>query len=177
MLHAVLTMGASASGKSTFVHKYYSHYTEINRDNVRIETFMNGDESQYHHYVHSHENEYAVTKIVSNKLKKAVNDKKNIVLSDTHLHIPHIKERIHYLKNQGYCITVYVFELPFVQLKKRNQERVLRQTPLPILKAQHKKLSILLKGDAVTKLRVEIVKINEEGIHSESVIKSLRIIG
>ena len=87
MLKIILTVGASCSGKTTWVESFVRNrddWLNINRDDIRFSKFCNGIKD-WSLYNFSKSNETAVSKVVADLTSWAVEVKKNIIISDTNL--------------------------------------------------------------------------------------------
>lgn len=133
---AIITVGCSGSGKSTFAKELVKHsnnYVEVNRDNIRFEHFCNGVHD-WSLYEFSKENEKIVTSIHDAEIVKAFMDNKNVIISDTNLsnyyrsvlHSRLIKIGFDHIRNQ-------FFNVPYGELLKRNSLRGKLSVPESVL--------------------------------------------
>lgn len=84
----ILTIGIGNSGKSTWAREMTdsdSNVTEVNRDDIRIELFCDGKRSLYHTYKFSKTREAKVTEVALSRVKAAVADGMDVIISDTNL--------------------------------------------------------------------------------------------
>ena len=133
---AIITVGCSGSGKSTFAKELVNHsnsYVEINRDNIRFKHFCNGVHD-WSLYEFSRENENIVTSIHDAEIMKAFMDNKNVIISDTNLS-SYFRNKLHsrlveigfdHIRNQ-------VFNVPYEELLKRNNLRGKLSVPESVL--------------------------------------------
>jgi predicted kinase len=118
-MHAIITVGISASGKTTWAESQVG-FTNINLDDIRFETFCNGirDWSLY-----SFKNDPEVVRIRDQKIVDAAFRKENIIISDTNLN----KQRTHALARKlaalGYTVELKVFDTPLKECLERNAKR------------------------------------------------------
>jgi predicted kinase len=129
MLKILLTIGCSGSGKSTFAKNLIesdSSWVEINRDIIRANIFLQGDQHQmWQRYKHTKANEKLVNQQVEIIFHNSVRDKKNIIISDTNLNI---KTRqywvdIAYKYNYLYEEKIFGLDLTVDDLLKRDFQR------------------------------------------------------
>ncbi|AGA16237.1 pnk/pnl protein [Thysanoplusia orichalcea nucleopolyhedrovirus] len=85
----LVLIGISGSGKSTYA-KSLKNYLEINRDDVRVELFLNGDYTKLNAFYNQphkcrQSKEEQVTKACVEKFLKATKKDINVVVSDTNL--------------------------------------------------------------------------------------------
>ena len=122
---AIVTVGCSASGKSTLADKITnngsmsSEWVEINRDNIRF----NGKNKDWSTYKFSKKNESFVTKKWYNKLNNAISNNKNIIISDTNINKDNLDKVVNSLKDEGYYVEIKYFDVPFETLLKRDNNR------------------------------------------------------
>jgi predicted kinase len=120
-LKAIITVGCSASGKSTFAKKYITkdNWVEINRDNIR---FLN-KEKNWNNYKFTKKNEKDVSKKWDSELDTAISLNKNIIVSDTNINNYYRKKLIEKLELYNYDITIKFFDVEFEELLKRDRQR------------------------------------------------------
>lgn len=83
-----LTIGISNSGKSTWAREQVANNAntiDINRDDIRIDLFCEGDRSKYSSYNFGKAKEARVTEIASARAEEAIREGNNIIISDTNL--------------------------------------------------------------------------------------------
>ena len=136
---AIITVGCSGSGKSTFAKELVKHsnsYVEVNRDNIRFEHFCNGVHD-WSLYEFSRENGDIVTSIQDTEIVKAFMNNKNVIISDTNLssfyrnklHSRLIEIGFDHIRNQ-------VFNVPYEELLRRNNLRWKLSIPESVLSKQ-----------------------------------------
>lgn len=123
-----LTVGASASGKTTFVEQQMSKVStrlqtvNLNRDDVRFDLFCDG-ERDWDKYKFNTANEARVTEVIDEAAAEAFQDRINIIVSDTNLN-PAIREK---WKNLAKLYDYEYIEIPveceWTELVKRNNNR------------------------------------------------------
>lgn len=146
MNKAIICVGCSGSGKSTFAENLCNEnpdWVEINRDNIR---FPYG-KKDWLNYKFSKAKEDEVTRIWRAQLESAIDQGKNIVISDTNLSKCTVDE---YLKNNGYEVEFRLFYCDWDTLVKRNAQREGGVT-LDVLRKQWVKFSKLLKVKSYNK--------------------------
>lgn len=117
---AILTVGPSGSGKSTFAGRLAkSGWAEINRDNIRF----NGYEKDWTKYNFTKQNEFKVTKKADKLIAQAIEDDKNIIISDTNLNPYYRKKYRELLEGEGYIVKEQAFDVDFETLLERNANR------------------------------------------------------
>ncbi len=119
---AIITVGCSASGKSTFadnICKTSDSWIEINRDNIR---FRNGAKD-WDKYKFTKQNEQRVQIKWEKQLYNAIEQEKGIIVSDTNLNKHHLEVLVNKLQNNGYVVTVKHFDVDFETLLKRDNQR------------------------------------------------------
>lgn len=137
----ILTVGAPGSGKSTWAHEQAAKSRKgnrtivLNRDDIRAMLFGGK-------YKYSRENEALVTQSLMHTLKLALVDKvtDRIIIADTNLNESTrksiynflIKEQEHYDGKITY--EEKPFDVPWVELEKRNDVRGAKAVPKPVLR-------------------------------------------
>lgn len=126
MSKVVLTIGASASGKSSWADQWVKendNWTIVNRDDVRFAIHNHGVRD-WTSYKFNKTNEKAVTEYIDEfVLNNVVAAKKNLIVADTNLN-PHIREKwIAWAKEFGYEFEQKLFPCKWEELVKRNSNR------------------------------------------------------
>lgn len=123
-----LTVGASASGKTTFVEQQMRkgstrlETVNLNRDDVRFELFCDG-ERDWDKYKFNTANEARVTEVIDEAAAEAFQDRLNIIVSDTNLN-PVVRNKWKNLaKLYDYEYIEVPFECEWTELVKRNNNR------------------------------------------------------
>jgi len=121
---AIVTVGISGSGKTTWATKFCSenNYVNINRDEVRFSSIFNSPKS-WNEYKFSNKNESIVTKVCEDKLNKAVESGSSIIISDTNLHPKYRTTLINRLINLGYEVDIKEFPITWEEACKRDSIR------------------------------------------------------
>lgn len=117
---AVITVGCSGSGKSTYAEGLTKKgWVEINRDYHR---FCN-KERNWNTYKFTRQNEERVTAKWNKKLERTIEQKNNIVTSDTSLNKERALELKSRLEDAGYSVDFKVIDVEFEELLKRDHQR------------------------------------------------------
>ena len=123
-MKAYITVGISASGKSTFAEDLCKHSTlvEINRDNARIGLVeMSGKEFSWKDWDWKHEQD--VTKACNDNIKECANSRHSIIISDTNLNTGRRNALIKTLEDLGYEISIKEFPIELYEAIKRDSRR------------------------------------------------------
>ncbi len=140
-LEAILTVGISASGKSTFAEKlvedsgwvslgfnedgaiqYVSRYVEVNRDRVRKKLVeATGKEFTWANWKWKREGE--VTAIIHAAISDHAKNKRNIVVSDTNLNPKTRATLTELLTKHGYTVTIKTFPISLEEAWARDAAR------------------------------------------------------
>lgn len=117
---AIITVGAPASGKSTYAEKLVrAGWTEVNRDEIRFR----GGEKDWSKYTFSPRTEGAVQNKWEKKIWNAMHNNENLVISDTNLNRERTEGLKRRLELEGYLVTIKTFDVPFEELLKRDTHR------------------------------------------------------
>lgn len=122
---AILTVGISSSGKTTWAEKFVSEnpsWVNINRDDVRFTLFSDGVRD-WGKYKFSKGNENRVTEVCNQKIYDAAAELKDIIVSDTNLNSNTRNRLVNMLSDLGYDVSFKVFDISFEQACKRNNQR------------------------------------------------------
>lgn len=122
----ILTIGISNSGKSTWAQSFIKDnpmFTELNRDDMRIAMFCNGDRNLYHTYKFSKDREELVTEVIVAQAKHAVSKGQGIIVSDTNLNGRTRAFWKGFAKDNGIPYEENIFDVPFHVCIKRNLTR------------------------------------------------------
>lgn len=129
MKKAIVTVGISASGKSTFsdawVKEKYGRRIEINRDQIRafiVEAIQNRGPFTWTKWKWRDEKE--VTEQATMLLERAVNANMDVICSDTNLNPVHRNKLIEVLKAKGYEIEIKEFPIDIETAWKRDAARL-----------------------------------------------------
>lgn len=136
-MFAIITVGVSGSGKSTWAEKFvadenYSGLTgakwiQIERDQIRAllyPEFTTDEKIDWTKYKFTKARESAVTEYVDTTIEYAVHKGYNIVISDTNLNNFFRNNLIDKLVRFGYEVEVKEFGCSLEELWKRNAQRV-----------------------------------------------------
>lgn len=107
-LHAIITVGFSGCGKSTFAKEFLKEnkgYYHIERDQIRFDTFCEG-QRDWSKYKFNRKNEDKVTQIYKNTLDIAFAKGYNLLLTDTFLNENLRNNLIDKLENEGYYVEI-----------------------------------------------------------------------
>lgn len=122
---AILTVGISSSGKTTWAEKFVSEnpsWVNINRDDVRFTLFSDGVRD-WGKYKFSKGNENRVTEVCNQKIYDAAAELKDIIISDTNLNSNTRNRLVNILSDLGYEVSFKVFNISFEEACKRNNSR------------------------------------------------------
>lgn len=128
-MKAIITVGTSASGKSTFTETLDNSWLAIERDKIRqhilvnVKKLCNTSDNIWAYWNFKWEKEVDV--IVDNHLRRAFQDELNVIFSDTNLHVGRRMDLKLKLEELGYEIEIKVFglDLTFEELCKRDTYR------------------------------------------------------
>jgi predicted kinase len=133
----ILTIGISNSGKSTWAREFCKAnpmFRDINRDDLRIALYCEGDRSKYHTYKFSKDKESMITDMAVVSAKSAVKTGQGMVISDTNLNDTTRTFWKNFAKENGLPYEEVEFDVPLHICLGRNRkrditlpERVLRQ--------------------------------------------------
>ena len=146
MKKAILTIGISASGKSTWAREYVEQSTtnivEINRDNVRFGIIGTEDWTKW---AFTPENEERVTEICNEQMDDAIQRGDDIIVSDTNLTEHFVKQVAHKLMMHGYEVSIKWMPVELDEALRRNAERSNPVLPSVIDKQYHKFVALYNK--------------------------------
>ena len=112
---AIITVGISASGKTTWAEKWCreNNGVNVNRDDIRFSVIHPGGD--WSSYKFSKEKEKLVTKIQRVICQESYKLGKNLVLSDTNLNKSRVLEWIKFLeKDVGYKVEIKEFPIRII---------------------------------------------------------------
>lgn len=136
-MHAIVTVGISASGKSSYAGLLPT-YTEVNRDDIRFGIVM-PQARGWKDYQFSKENEAEVTRIAKKLIDNARYDGENVIVSDTFLGKKNRRAMIRMLQGFGYEVDVVLFSIKQDEAILRDSFRGLRSVGEGIIKQQYQK--------------------------------------
>lgn len=123
-MKAIITIGVSASGKSTWATEYAAknNFVNINRDDIRFDMFCGGVRD-WSLYKFNNKNEQKVTEAQNEAIEKAAHSGKSIIVSDTNLNKSHRNKLISKLKHLGFEVDIAEFPITFEEACKRDSLR------------------------------------------------------
>ncbi len=126
-MKAIITVGVSASGKTTFATEMVrkdNSWMNINRDDIRVEIYESanpGKEFSWKSWNWKWEN--VVTERHAAMITAAARRGKNILVSDTNLKPERVEKLSKTLSNLGYSVEIKVFEVSFEEALRRDAAR------------------------------------------------------
>lgn len=142
-MEAILTVGISACGKSTYAGLL--KHTEINRDDIRFGIVMPEAQGSWKKYVFSKENEALTTSVEDTLFKQAVEDGDDIVISNTNINTEIRRNWIKRCKKEGYTVKIVVFNISIEEAIQRDSFRGKRSVGEKVITSQYEKLQKALK--------------------------------
>lgn len=142
-MEAIITVGISASGKSTYAGTI--HHTEINRDDIRFGIVMPEAQGSWKKYVFSKSNEAQVNKEEENLLKQSASEGVDIVVSNTNINTQIRRDWIKRCKKAGYSVKIVVFNISLEEAVQRDSFRGKRSVGESVITSQYEKLQKALK--------------------------------
>lgn len=137
MATLILTVGCSGSGKSTYTEDFLKYHdaVNLNRDDVRF-TLISQNAKGWGDYLYNDFNEGIVTTHIQAKFLEAVNEGKDIIVSDTNLNKTIREDWIQQGFDVGYNVKVIIFNPSFQKLMDHNS---FREKPLDFkaIQSQH----------------------------------------
>lgn len=122
-MQAILTVGISASGKSTFAKDLVSQgWVDVNRDDIRFDTFCNGVRD-WKLYKFSKEKENQVTVAQERLVDAAALHGQNVIISDTNINDKTRNFWINRLTGLGYNVQVQYFDIDLIEALERDAKR------------------------------------------------------
>lgn len=122
-MKAIITVGVSASGKSTFAKEMESQgYMDINRDNIRFEHFCNGVHD-WSLYKFTKERENHVTQAQERMADGASVMGISVIISDTNINDKTRNFWIKRLTDLGYDVEVKYFDIDLMEALQRDAKR------------------------------------------------------
>lgn len=120
-MKAILTVGVSASGKTTWAEQFVKEnegWVNINRDDIRFAILGERDWAKW-----NWKNEKRVTGVQEQLIFDAVMEEKDIIISDTNLNKKFREQMIQKLEEKGYDVTLKMFPVSFEEAVKRDTHR------------------------------------------------------
>lgn len=121
----IYTVGVSCSGKTTWAREFCKNnqgFVNINRDDIRSFLFMEGG-LNWSEYKFTKERERQVTELQHLLIKKAIQEKKNIVLSDTNLNDKYVRAFKEWPEFKPYSFEKKVFHVDLLEALERDAKR------------------------------------------------------
>lgn len=139
----IVTVGISNSGKSTWARQFIKdnqkQYIEVNRDELRINFFCEGNRAEYVNYQFRKEREDYISSVQEAAIRTAITAGKGVVVSDTNLN-PSYRVRFKELaKGLGVPYKEQVFDVPLEVCIARSKKRDI-SVPVSVLERQYKQL-------------------------------------
>lgn len=125
MTKAIITIGVTSSGKTTFAEKTIKQsrgkMVNVNRDDTRISLFSI---NSWKNYNFSREREELVTRVCMDKIRSAHAMNRDVVISDTNLNEFHLENLVENLKAIGFDdIEFMIFNVEKSEIIRRNELR------------------------------------------------------
>lgn len=121
-MRAIITVGVSASGKSTFAAECVKQgFTEINRDWIRFNLVKPG--ANWSNYRFNKTNENEVSRIHGQMIMEAYGRGDDIVISDTNLNYGRRNKLVKTLEGLGYTVEIRTFNVSRETAIKRDNLR------------------------------------------------------
>lgn len=121
-MKAIITVGISASGKTTFANECVKQgFVDINRDWIRFNVVKPG--LNWSNYKFNKANEGEVTKVHEQMIMDAWSKERNIVVSDTNLNSSRREALVKKLEDLGYTVEVKFIPIAYETAIKRDRLR------------------------------------------------------
>jgi predicted kinase len=122
-MKAIVCVGVSASGKSTFAKELVSQgWLDVNRDDLRFDTYCDGVRD-WSLYKFTKERENVVTLMQEELASLACFENKNIIISDTNINDKTRNFWIKRLSDLGYEVEVKYFDIDLIEALERDAKR------------------------------------------------------
>jgi predicted kinase len=122
-MKAIITVGISASGKSTFAKELETMgWYDINRDDIRFNNFCNGVRD-WNLYKFTKANENEVTRLQEAYVDWAAMREVNVIISDTNINDKTRNFWINRLTHAGYEVEVKYFDIDLIEALERDAKR------------------------------------------------------
>lgn len=125
MPKAIITVGISASGKTTWAEEYQRQHRNTiisNRDDLKFNLYC-GRERNWNLYKFSKGRENKITEIQESEALFAWEEKREFILSDTNLNPKFRKKWVDYLSDLGFDVEIKDFPISWEEAIKRDQLR------------------------------------------------------
>lgn len=120
MLKAIICIGISASGKTTFAKTLDNSWVNVNRDDLR---FSLTNATDWGNYKFKKATETMITNIQKTIIRNAHSEGKNVVISDTNLNPKYRESLVDFLTTLGYVIERKYFYISLEEAWKRDSLR------------------------------------------------------
>ena len=144
MRTATITVGISASGKSTYAGLLPTAL-EINRDDIRFGIVMPEAKGRWDKYSFSKLNEQRVSNEEDKLFAQAIEDGVDIVISNTNINTNIRREWIKRCKKAGFVVKVVLFNVSYKEAVERDSLRSGRSVGKAVILSQYEKLQGVLK--------------------------------
>lgn len=123
MPKAIITVGISCSGKTTWAEEWCrtNNAVNVNRDDIRFTNIYSG--GNWSTYKFTSAKERLVTEIQEKLCEAAIESGKNVVISDTNLKQSRVDAWKKFLKDLGFDVEVKVFDVTLELAWKRDSAR------------------------------------------------------
>lgn len=142
-MEAIITVGVSACGKSTYAGTI--PHTEINRDDIRFGIVMPEAKERWDKYSFSKLNELRVNNEEDKLFAQAIEDGVDIVISNTNINTRIRREWIKRCKKAGFVVKVVLFNVSYEEAVERDSLRSGRSVGKAVILSQYEKLQEVLK--------------------------------
>lgn len=125
-MKAIVTIGISASGKTTFAEQLChedASWVNVNRDDARYAISLDFKNFGWQKYKFSKENENKVTEMCDSLIEHAAENGVNVIISDTNLNPKFRNKLLAKLGNLGYEVEIKEFPITLEEAWKRDQFR------------------------------------------------------
>jgi predicted kinase len=138
-MRAILTIGCSASGKTTFAEELCrkdGNWVNVNRDALRFSLF---GASGWHNYKFKKDKENLITQIQEDIIHECYMAKKNVIVSDTHLNPKTRAKMVTLLNDHGFShVEIKEFPITLEEAWKRDRFRGVYSVGQEVIYKQYK---------------------------------------
>lgn len=139
MKKIILTIGCPGSGKSTWAREFIAKnpgYYNINRDDYR-QSIMGHEERDEYKYTKKKESIVTYMQHDAANMILCQDAVKGVIISDTNLNPERRKVWEEFAKELGHQIEYKVFDVPWIELVKRNAKRGTKAVPIDVLRSMY----------------------------------------